>query len=61
MLRCSRPHLVQIFCFIDLVDNLKDEISEELKLSLPAFNKSILINLIRSFFFFFTVRVREGN
>lgn len=60
MLRCSRPHLVQIFCFIDLVDNLKDEISEELKLSLPAFNKSILINLIRSFFFF-TVRLREGN
>lgn len=60
MLRCLRPHLVQIFCFIDLVDNLKDEISEELKLSLPAFNKHILINLIRSFFFF-TVRLREGN
>lgn len=46
MIRCSIPHVVLVFYFTDLVDSVKNEITEELKFLLSAYNKTSLIILI---------------
>lgn len=46
MIRCSIIHVVPIFCFTDLIDSVKNEITKELKFLLSAYNKTSLIILI---------------
>lgn len=46
MIRCSIIDVVAIFCFTDLIDSVKNEITKELKFLLSAYNKTSLIILI---------------